>query len=84
MKIYIVTAGAYEDNHNVMATTDPNKAVDLVLKLPVDDCIDGFADIEVWEDGKLINTYDGCDLHFAKRDSKDIREDIINHFKRDD
>ena len=47
-------------------------------------CVDGFGDIEAWEDGEMVAYYTSCDLHFAKRDNKDIKEDVENHFKRGD
>jgi hypothetical protein len=87
MKIYIVTIGDYEANHNDLVTTDFDTAIEKIMDILKNNhgCNNGFTSLECWEDGNQLYEYgDWChDIAGVKRDitKEELLEDIEYHIK---
>jgi hypothetical protein len=87
LKIYIITLGDYEANHNELVTTDFDIAVDFVLKAVKENLrpYDNFNSLECWEDGKQLYEYGDWihDITGVKKNitKEELLEDIEYHIK---
>lgn len=87
MKIYIITTGDYEANHNELVTTDFNLAIDKTIYILSNNhgAFDEFSSLECWEDGNQLYEYGSwChDIAGIKNNitKEELLEDIDYHIK---
>jgi hypothetical protein len=79
LKIYVITVGDYEANHNKFVDTNFDSVVDKTLDILNNNhgCFDGFTSLECWEDGEQLYEYgDWChDIAGVKKNI--TREELI-------
>jgi len=87
MKIYIVTIGDYEANHNELVTLNFDVAVNKMIDVLTNNhgAYDNFSSLECWEDEKQLYEYgDWChDITGIKRNitKEELLNDIEYHIK---
>lgn len=80
MKIYIVTIGDYEANHNDLVTTDFVIATDKIMDILINNhgVYDRFSSLECWEDGKQLYEYGDWCHDIAGVKSNVTREELVS------